>query len=514
MTKNVVELIRVSTEGQADDSRASIPAQRSVNRRTCEVYGLEIVRSIEIVDVSGSQILMSPEMQELLRIIANPDIHGVVAREFSRIMRPENYADFGILQRFAETNTLFYPPEGPIDFSSKSGRILGTVQAVFAGNQRLEFLENVWNSKEEKRRKGENPQSKNCLPNDVGCDKGRWFYKPEAEKMREAFRLLLSGDTSYVSLGRKVGIDPYTLRAKLKNPIYTGWRVIDKKRDPSLQAHRTKLNGRQADRPKIMRAEHEIIRVQVIEQGLISMDDFNRAQQILDIKRTHHWRAKGDHVYRFIYNGFLTCSQCGEPVYTKLFREDYYACKGHVIKHNCPTRLMRRDRVDPQLDILFSTRLTDRGFLRELLSGVNQMANRDQSQQRLERLVSGIEALENRRERVLSAFYDGVIDTGERNAQLSKINHEIEVMRELLFRERPSPELTVESLATVFKPFDGFEFLTRDNKRRLLSALGTELRVADYCVEGVSFCDNVTHTAVDYHTAALYLPLHLNLRVI
>jgi hypothetical protein len=53
--KKVIELIRVSTDGQANDDRASIPAQRSVNRRTAEIYGLQIVQTLELVN--GSELL-------------------------------------------------------------------------------------------------------------------------------------------------------------------------------------------------------------------------------------------------------------------------------------------------------------------------------------------------------------------------------------------------------------------------------------------------------------------------
>ena len=42
MNKKVIELIRVSTEGQAAEDRAGIPAQREINRRTARAYGLEI----------------------------------------------------------------------------------------------------------------------------------------------------------------------------------------------------------------------------------------------------------------------------------------------------------------------------------------------------------------------------------------------------------------------------------------------------------------------------------------
>jgi hypothetical protein len=45
-------------------------------------------------DVSGTAVLCAPEMQELLRLIESPDIHGVIAKEFSRLMRPENFKDY------------------------------------------------------------------------------------------------------------------------------------------------------------------------------------------------------------------------------------------------------------------------------------------------------------------------------------------------------------------------------------------------------------------------------------
>jgi len=58
--RKVVELIRVSTEGQAAETSASIPAQRNVNRQTAASFGLTIVRSIEISDVSGAAVLFAP----------------------------------------------------------------------------------------------------------------------------------------------------------------------------------------------------------------------------------------------------------------------------------------------------------------------------------------------------------------------------------------------------------------------------------------------------------------------
>ena len=48
-----------------------------------------------------------------------------MAREFSRLMRPENFADYALLQAIADFRTVLYLPEGPIDLNSKTGRLMG-----------------------------------------------------------------------------------------------------------------------------------------------------------------------------------------------------------------------------------------------------------------------------------------------------------------------------------------------------------------------------------------------------
>lgn len=61
MKKRVIELIRVSTEAQAAEDRAGIPAQRSANQRTAAQYGLDVVRTIQLSDVSGAAVLRTPK---------------------------------------------------------------------------------------------------------------------------------------------------------------------------------------------------------------------------------------------------------------------------------------------------------------------------------------------------------------------------------------------------------------------------------------------------------------------
>ncbi len=487
MSRRVIELIRVSTKQQADADRAGIPAQRAVNRKTEAAFGLSIVRSIEYSDVSGAAVLLAPEMQELLKLIEDPEIHGVIAKEFSRLIRPEKFTDYALLQAFVDTKTVLYLPDGPVDFSSKSGRLLGGIRALMAGNEISDMRERAWDAKEEKRKAGKFPQSKICLPSDVGYSEERgWYYKPEAEIVREAFRIFLAGETSYVTIGRRLGVNPFTIRVKLRNPIYTGWRVIDKRRDPSPGARRTRADGRQGDRPKVRRAPEDVIRVRVIDEGLISEEEFERVQAIIAAKEKLHWRVKGGHVHRYTYNGFMTCAECDHFIYTKFRRRDYYVCTGRYLHKLCRARYMHREVLEAKLDRMFSERLTDAAFLRSIAEAARAKSEGGSAVRRAERLSDEIDALTAKRGRVLDAYFDGDITKPERDERASKIDADIRRASDLLARCDLAPSFTVSSLVSAFAPFYEFEFLSRGDKRKLLSALAPEIRVADYHVAGVS----------------------------
>src|ERR1035437_1262283 len=325
--KSVIELIRVSTEGQASEDRAGIPAQREANRRTAQAYGLTIVKSIDVVDVSGAAVLSSPQMQELLRMIESPEIHGVVAKEFSRLMRPEKFPDCALLPQFIDTRTVIYLPDGPIDLASKSGRLLGTIRAALAGLERREIIDRMQDAKESMRRAGKHAGGDSSLPYGVAySSKTGWSYTADAEKVRTAFRLFLSGETSYTVLSQRLHIPRTNVRFILENPIYTGWRVYREKRDPSAIGYVSRPGGRQGYRRKIQRAPDEVIRARVLDP-IVSEADFNHVQHIIRLKKEKHWRSYAEAPNHYTYNGFLTCGDCSSLLYTHTAKDEYYVCK-------------------------------------------------------------------------------------------------------------------------------------------------------------------------------------------
>ena len=222
----------------------------------------------------------------------------------------------------------------------------------------------------------------------------------------------MAGTQNYIKLAQLVGVTPRGMHVIMRNPIWTGWRVIDKKRDTSAAGRYPTVNGRQADRRKVMRAPEEVIRRRVISEPLVSETEFQSVQQIMDRKQSKHWRCQENIERRFTYNGFLTCSSCGEIIHTALARRDYYACKGRRSAHTCRTKYMRREKLEAVLDELFATSLSSSRFVGLCVGEIKRRTAHGDSARRIQNLTAEINVLRRKRERVVNSFIDGVIDGG------------------------------------------------------------------------------------------------------
>ena len=497
--KSVIELIRVSTEQQAGEDRAGIPSQREANRRTAKAYGLTIVRSIEIVDVSGAAVLSSPQMQELLRLMESPDIHGVVTKEFSRLMRPEKFTDYALLQQFTDTGTVLYLPDGPIDLASKSGRLLGTIRAAMAGLERREILDRMNDAKESMRRAGKHAGGESSLPYGVAYGpKVGWSYNADAEKVRTAFRLFLSGETSYTVLSRKLNIPRTNVRFILENPIYTGWRVYREKRDPSVAGYVSGPDGLQGYRRKIRRSPDDVIRVHVLD-AIVSEADFSRVQRIIELKKQKHWRSYADAPNKYTYNGFLTCGDCASPLYTHTAKDEFYVCKSRNTREArlratrglmpCSNPYMLRKKLEPKIDFLLGEKLREPEFLSRVVDEFNARTQNTATTAAAERSVieKRLAALEARRQRILEAFFDGAIDKSERDSRIAQLDAEVSAFEKILLDTLPAvPDARSEAeIEQALEPFGEWEFLEREDKRALLAAVCPEIQIERYVVKSL-----------------------------
>src|ERR1039458_7540923 len=221
MSIKVAEWIRVSDESQAAPEKFGIPAQRTVNATTCKRFGLEVVKTFQVEDVSGKDVMLCSETAELIALMQSGRIQGVVSREFSRLMRPDDFSDYVLLGVFQKCNVVLYLPEGPVNLNEKMGRLMASVQAAIAGFERSTIRERLFRGGEENRKAGGRFAS--TLPKGVGyTNEAGWFYTPESQRVKEAYEMVLRGE-SLNEIGRFLGMSATGARYAMHNPIYKGW---------------------------------------------------------------------------------------------------------------------------------------------------------------------------------------------------------------------------------------------------------------------------------------------------
>ena len=315
--------------------------------------------------------------------------------------------------------------------------------------------------------------------------------------MRTAFLLILGGESSYTLLSQRLQIPRTNLRFMLANPIYTGWRVYGEKRDPSANGYVRSPNGRQGYRRKIPRAPDEVIRTKVLD-GIVSEADFNRVQQIIELKRQKHWRSYAETPNRYTYNGFLTCDDCGSLLYTHTANDEYFVCKSRNTREArlraarglvpCSNPYMMRKKLEPKVDVLLGEKLLEPDFLGRVVDEFNTRT-KGPSIAAAEKAVIAkkLAALEAKRTRVMEAFYDGVIDKPERDRRTAQVDAELSTFRRILLETMPAAaDVPVEAeIEAALEPFAEWEFLERDDKRKLLATLCPEIRVERYVVKAL-----------------------------
>ena len=89
--KRALALLRVSTDGQ------DVARQRADIEKLKKLHSLDVVRSLELVGISGTTTLTNEEVQQVLREVQQPGIDGLALSSVGRLFRPRRGSHFGIL---------------------------------------------------------------------------------------------------------------------------------------------------------------------------------------------------------------------------------------------------------------------------------------------------------------------------------------------------------------------------------------------------------------------------------
>lgn len=525
--KKVAAVIRVSTEDQAREERGGIPGQKLRIQTTVERFSLTIVRTFEIIDVSGTKIWHSPIFQDFLEFIKSDEIQGVVVADESRLLRPGKKEDLKLLDYLSAADVTIFTSDGALD----PGSLTAAFKYLMAGEDRKKILAQMNAAKEAKRRLGKHVGG--GIAYGVVFDRKTFTWSPMADKVpevRKVFKLFLAGVT-YERIASLMKLARTTVQYILQNPIYTGVWVIDKKRDPSPGAEVCGEGGRQGYRRKMMRSPQEIVRVRVMAEGIISQSDFDAAQILIFTKKANNRRARtGVYTAFSTYRGFLRCGdpECGCPLYTSASQTSlFYSCKSHNSREakkrdaagltRCSNKYMLRKHLEAKLDKLFGHKFVQASFLNHLVMDSKRKIERISKTFSVVTTLRAIERLTSKRERVLETYYDGKISKQERDDKLLYLDQEIITRRQ--FSEEAQTCMTARSILDVptlqaaFAPLLGWCEMPTADRRRILASLSPEIIVYQGEVNEVRFplialLKSSRSEMNGYSLAKLSIPIH------
>ncbi len=478
---------RLSTEEQAQEGRAGLLRQRQEIRVSAERWNVEVVRTVEIADVSGTQVLESQEFQELLRSL--PEVDGVVVAAIDRLMRPDDFSCFSIYDHFLKQRKLIWTPSSRLDVHEDSGFMEALVSGMMAGLDRRRILRNTQTAKEENRKRGRCANAKITLPQGVDFDfkTGQWSWgEPWATRIKTAFDLLVTTQQSVLSIARQLGYaSDRALYNQLRNPIWTGYRVYTQKRGEK----RPSRNGRQADRKKIRRVEPLEVKLNI--EPLVSEEQFAQAQAILG-QRRKSWISSRSEESRFEASGLLYC-RCGERMYSKgsgrsrrqKWLDIYYCRSQHKGGSGCGAPKLSREVTDYSLNALISEIFLQPATLGSLIDkALEPPPERSPMDEMLAKPATELERLKAEKQQLLNLTLKGVFSDEEVATEARRIDAEIRSWSALASKDQQQKALrsaanvreTAQSIASVFAEY---QFLSLKERKHLARQFVKRIEVVD-----------------------------------
>jgi DNA invertase Pin-like site-specific DNA recombinase len=444
--KRVIGLLRVSGD------RQDVERQRRDLARLKETHNLTFIRILELEDVSGRTVLENADVQQALRDLKRPDVHGFAVAALDRLFRPDEFGDFAILDYFRRsTKLIFSAKENVIDPSTDMGFQTCLMSGAMAGLEWRMLRQRTRDGKEVLRQRGGNPNGSLVLPRGVAAEplkdaKGRtigakWSYEePDAGRIKKAYDLLFQR-LSWRDIAAQIG-GGWTyngIRLALRNPLWKGTRVYTKGREEPLE-------------------------IQVIDKPLISPARWQQAQELI-LQKHSRW-LKTKRPPSNLLSGLLECG-CGAPVYVRMSGSGtYYYCSA-----KCGAKSAQQPAADRVVEE-FVSNLDAKFWTKAFAQMRTAQPARDDAREKLDRQR---EKLESERQRLLRLCLKGTIaeeDFGRESKRIAAEVRDLDLLAPAPVADAIDPKKTAAHVARTFARFGRQPF---EEKRAALRTVFKDL---------------------------------------
>ncbi len=465
-----IGLIRLSTQEQAVEGRAGIDRQKTDIQVAAQMHGIDIIRMVQVIE-SGAKVRGQKDFEKIFDELKGGAIDGVVCSNLDRLLRPDNFADYGVLDHFKLNRKRIFTPGGIIDPATQTGFMESTMRAMFAGYERQMIASRTKAGKEELRKQGRHPQGSQMLPRGVNYDRTTytWSYDGvDSERVRRAYRMLFEG-LSYRAIADTIGggWSLKGIRDTMTNTIWYGVRTFPPTGERKLPLER---------------------RVIAEEEALIDFESWRKAQSVI-AGRKKVWGARLREP-RFLGAGMLDCN-CSKPYYTRANarsdrsrRQEHYYCssgfKGHGPR--CGARALQRKAVDQALTGIVKDAFRSPAVL---LRMIELSAGRIEAVTDTGKLNAQLDRLEGKRQRFIDAYGEGDITKAEFQKRLDGIEADKRTIEAALPAQAPALDSS-RLVKAIVKYFAGFEHRPFAEQRQILRAAFKQFTVENSMISTVT----------------------------
>jgi DNA invertase Pin-like site-specific DNA recombinase len=410
--RRVVSLIRVSSSQQAKDDRTGIPRQLEDIRLHCRTHNLEVVKEFQLEGISGAYVKHSPRFREMLSMLTQKTIAGVVFSSIDRFFRPKGLSAYEVFGPFESTGKHLFCDLGELNPRDEKDQMKIVLWGQMAGMERTRIRDRMMRGKEFKRL---DPSSKtDTLPKGVAFiagvngTPGRFEYTEDAGRVREAFGRVLKGD-ALQSIAEDLKFTSATaLRATLKSHWWIGVKATMQRRDYG-DDRRTREDGSLADGRKVKRDTPIFTQTNLAQKPLVSPAHFQSVQDVLN-RNTKTWTQRKSRQNEFLATGLLFC-QCGRKMYHKIEsrpgKPSYYICaSGWNKKVPCGSAALNAESVDTTITWAVMTYLMDQRFVKQQVRKVMSSDAREQKERVVNQIQKSLAQTERRLGRAVEFSLD------------------------------------------------------------------------------------------------------------
>jgi DNA invertase Pin-like site-specific DNA recombinase len=478
--RDVVALIRVSTETQAKEDRGGVPRQMEVIKHLIRVLELNCVETVILKGVSGTEVRGNKEIQRILRMIESKQIGGLVVADLDRLIRPAAGEDYAILDPFLDAKATIFASGQEFDFKNPVAHLMVKLIMGFSEFERTLILARTSGAIKEHCRSGRHPFGPRQLPLGITYDRltNNWGVSEKILPILEAYRLVdEEGVHNINEVARRVGVHQRALHNLIRNRLYSGWRVYDTGRAPKKK---TSKSGRRY-KPKVRLPEEEVIKVQVLNPPPVSRERFARVQAAL-AANYENWKAERDD--RPAYNMLRSVARCGHCDSRLYFSQDrrrpnimgYYFCSQHYYKRGkkgtCGAANQAKHDLDDATNRFVTELLRSPKTVRAIVSHREAAHLANQAQPELKGTDPA--TFEARRRRLKDGLEGGVITVAELRERLAKVQEDEDTVKRLAKSQAQSlaaPQVE-RLIRTLIKSGYAFQRMTNpDDRLRVIQRL-------------------------------------------